>query len=332
MIDAIGALFDPSQPVNLNRRLNERIEDVRSFVRDGAIPTVTAVAANNGPRWTEQAQQRIDSAARDFGRQVEWRHIGSAELLALLQGRTSIEADLTLSGAATVETFDFRRALTGRMSVTELARLTAEFGNRLFDRNIRRYLGLAGNRVNEAVATTLRDPHQRPNFYFYNNGITITCSQFRHNALQREGWRVRVSDLQIVNGGQTARTVQHVAQEIGPETISAAEVLVRTVRAREGRRRARRSDHFRHQQPEPGRPAGLEGERSTPEGPRGVDRRTGIQVPRQARRQAGFVRRIHERRDRRGRTGESGAGNRIRRGSEADSISARCTTRSSPRI
>ena len=112
------------------------------------------------------------------------------------------------------------------MSVTELARLTAEYGNRLFDRNIRRYLGLAGNRVNEAVAATLQEPNQRCNFYFYNNGITITCSQFRHNALQRENWSVQVSDLQIVNGGQTARTVQHMAEKIGPE-ISAAEVLVR---------------------------------------------------------------------------------------------------------
>ena len=226
MIAAIGALFDPSLPVQLNRRLNERIEDVRSFVRDGAIPTVTAVAANNGRRWTEQGQQRIDNAARDFGRQVEWRHIGSGELLALLQARKPIDADLQLSGAATVETFDFRRALTGRMSVAELARLTAEYGNRLFDRNIRRYLGLAGNRVNEAVAATLREAGQRSNFYFYNNGITITCSQFRHNALQRESWSVQVSDLQIVNGGQTARTVQHAAEEIGPE-IGAAEVLVR---------------------------------------------------------------------------------------------------------
>ena len=226
MIDAIGALFDPSLPVHLNRRLSERIEDVRSFVRDGAIPTVTAVAANNGRRWTEQAQQRIDTAARDFGRQVEWRHIGPEELLMLLQARKPIEAELKLSGAATVETFDFRRALTGRMSVAELARLTAEYGNRLFDRNIRRYPGLAGNRVNEAVAATLRETDQRGNFYFYNNGITITCSQFRHNALQRENWNVQVSDLQIVNGGQTARTVQHMAQEIGPE-IGAAEVLVR---------------------------------------------------------------------------------------------------------
>ena len=155
-----------------------------------------------------------------------WRHIGAEEVLALLQARKPINADLRLTGAARVETFDFRRALTGRMSVAELARLTNEYGNRLFDRNIRRYLGLAGNRVNEAVADTLRSPGQRPNFYFYNNGITITCSQFRHNALQEENWRVQVNDLQIVNGGQTARTVQQMAREIGPE-IGEAEVLVR---------------------------------------------------------------------------------------------------------
>ena len=35
-----------------------------------------------------------------------------------------------------------------------------------------------------------------------------------------------MNDLQIVNGGQTARTVQQMAQEIGLE-IGEAEVLVR---------------------------------------------------------------------------------------------------------
>ena len=226
LIDAIGALFDPARPVRLNRRLNERIEDVRSFVKDGAIPRVTAVAANNGARWTAQAQQRIDNAARGFGEQVEWRHLGAAEILDLLQARKPIHAELRLTGAAVAETFDFRRVLTGRLSAAELARLTDEHGNRLFERNVRRYLGLAGNRVNEAVASTLREPGQRSNFYFYNNGVTITCSQFRHNALQRENWSVQVSDLQIVNGGQTARTVQRVAKEIG-SAIGEAEVLVR---------------------------------------------------------------------------------------------------------
>ena len=162
MIDAISALFDPSQPVQSNRRLNERVEDIRSFVKEGAIPRVTAVAANNGARWTAQADQRIENAAKEFGDQVEWRHIGADAILALLQARKPINADLKLTGTATVETFDFRRVLTGRMSVAELARLTDRYDNRLFERNIRRYLRLAGNRVNEAVAATLRNPTSDP--------------------------------------------------------------------------------------------------------------------------------------------------------------------------
>ena len=226
MIAATGTLFDPSMPVHLNRRLNERIEDVRSFVRDGAIPTVTAVAANNGRRWDgagAATNRRRRAGLRQASRLAPHRLRGAAHSAAGTEAdRRRPEAQRRRHG----RDLRLRRVLTGRMSVAELARLTAEYGNRLFDRNIRRYLGLAGNRVNEAVATTLREADQRCNFYFYNNGITITCSQFRHNALQRESWSVQVSDLQIVNGGQTARTVQHMAREIGPE-ISAAEVLVR---------------------------------------------------------------------------------------------------------
>ena len=228
MIDAVGTLFDPAKAVTTNERLRKRLEDVRSFVAEGAIPQVTAVAANNGEKWTQEAQRRIDNKEEEFSGQVDWRHVGSKRLLAMLQARKSIDTELRLVGQALVEDYDYRRVLMGRMSVAELARLTDEYDNRLFERNIRRYLGLAGNRVNEAVADTLRHPDRRPNFYFYNNGITITCSQFRHNALQREDWRVQVSDLQIVNGGQTARTVQQVARDegIGPD-IEAAEVLVR---------------------------------------------------------------------------------------------------------
>ena len=226
MIDAVGTLFDPGRQVTVNERLRHRIEEIRSFVADGAIPSVIAIAANNGARWTPQAQQRIDRAAEDFGNQVEWRHVGAGELLDLLQQQAPVNDTLQLAGLATVEAFQFRRVLIGRCSVGELARLAERYGNRLFEKNIRHYLGLAGNRVNEALAATLREPAERPNFYFYNNGVTLTCSQFRHNALQHGDWQVRMEGLQIVNGGQTARTVQKLAEEIGPE-IGGAEVLVR---------------------------------------------------------------------------------------------------------
>ena len=226
MIDAIASLFDPGRPVTLNERLHKRVEEIRSFVVEGAIPRVTAIAANNGQCWTEEAQQRINHVTKEFGGQVAWRHVGSQELFSMLQTQKPIDVELQLVGQATVESFEYRRVLMGRMPVAELARLADEHEDRLFERNIRRYLGLAGNRVNEAIASTLRQPDQRSNFYFYNNGITVTCSQFRHNALQGENWRVQVDGLQIVNGGQTVRTVQQVAREIGSE-VGNAEVLVR---------------------------------------------------------------------------------------------------------
>ena len=224
LIEAVSVLFDPEKNITLNPHLRERVEEIRSFVREGAIPRVVSIAANNGTLWSREAQERIDNASKEFGRQVEWRHAGSAELLELMQAEDPISATLQLSGQAVVESFGFRRALVGRMRVAELARLANEHGDRLFEKNIRRYLGLDGNRVNEAIAATLREKQEQSNFYFYNNGITITCSQFRHNALQDQNWQVKLSDLQIVNGGQTTRTVQEIDRQTG---AGSAEILVR---------------------------------------------------------------------------------------------------------
>ena len=226
LVGAVGTFFDPRQSVSLNPRLERRLEEVRSFVREGSIPRVTVIAANNGVRWTRDADDRIHRAAKDFGNQVEWNHVGSDELLSLMTTKKPVDAELQLSGQAIIEPFDFRRVLVGRMSVAELARLVETHGDRVLGRNICRSLGLSGNRVNEAVAETLRRDEERTNFYFYNNGITMTCAQFSHNALQREGWRVRLKDLQIVNGGQTAHTARRVANEAG-QNVEAAEVLVR---------------------------------------------------------------------------------------------------------
>lgn len=226
LIEAIRSLFDPNIPLNLNKRLSSRIEEIRSFVAAGAIPRVNAIATNNGLKWNSISEDRITSSKLHFGDQVSWKHIGPDELLSILQSQQKIDTQIQLSGHAIVEQFDFRRVLIGRMSVLELAKLVSQYGDRLLERNIRRYLGLSGNRVNEAVAGTLRDANQRSNFYFYNNGITIICSQFRHNALQQSGWPVQISGLQIVNGGQTSKTIYQILEEVGPE-ISSAQVLVR---------------------------------------------------------------------------------------------------------
>ncbi len=231
---AVAVLFDPARRVTVTPRLEARLEEVRSFIAEGAIPMVEAVAANNGRVWTDEVKRLISTAEGSFGGQVAWWHIGVDELFRLSLPSRPVRETLRLSGLATVEDFEFRRALTGRMPVSELVRLMDEHGDRVLERNIRGYLGLAGNEVNESIARTLRRPAARPSFYFLNNGITMICSQFRHNALQERDWRVQVEDLQIVNGGQTARTAERVARDLSAPDLDEAQVLVRLYETDQG--------------------------------------------------------------------------------------------------
>lgn len=224
MVRAVGTLFDPDKAVSLNPRLEARVEEIRSLVRDGHLPRVQVVLANNGLSWATDGQQAIDRAA--LGSQVTWTHVNHDSIVAILQSTKPVDTTLRLTGKALLEGFEFRRVLVGKIPVGELAQLFDEHGDRLLERNIRRYLGLQGNRVNEGIAQTLRDPEEQKNFYFYNNGITVVCTQFQHNALQGENWQVKISGMQVINGGQTCRTIQHV---LGTEKLQApnAEVLIR---------------------------------------------------------------------------------------------------------
>jgi hypothetical protein len=92
------------------------------------------------------------------------------------------------------------------------------------ERNIRRYLGLTGNRVNQGIRNTLRSD-QAADFYLLNNGVTLVCDDFTYNALQQGDYQIKATNLQIVNGGQTCMTIHRTAAD-GPLPPEAS-VLVR---------------------------------------------------------------------------------------------------------
>ncbi len=211
LINAIKYLFDPTSKLeHINQRLLAKVEEARSLIRDGYIPQVRALACNNGLNWNEAVQETIERAG--FGDQVTWEHVNHERLVKILQASKPVRDTLQLSGKAVVEDMDFSRVLVGRISVTEIEALIARHGERLLERNIRRYLGLQGNRVNEGIRNTLMSD-EKNNFYFYNNGITLTCESFSYNALQNGDYQVRVENLQIINGGQTCMTIFKTLQE-----------------------------------------------------------------------------------------------------------------------
>jgi hypothetical protein len=207
LIQAIELLFNPRASVDYaNSRLQARVEELRSLIADGRIPTVRVVACSNGQCWNQATQALIDAKRPEFGDQVTWCHHNHEAMVKQLQAHQPLTATLHFAGKAVVEDMAYSRVLIGRLAVRDVAQLMHTHGNKLLERNIRRYLGLRGNRVNEAIASTLTSDKPTA-FYMYNNGITLTCTKFNYNGLQREDHKVHVDNLQIINGGQTCMTI-----------------------------------------------------------------------------------------------------------------------------
>ena len=226
--NAIRHIFDPSANLGaINDRLRVKVEQARSLIRDGFIPRIRAIACNNGLKWNAEAQAAIERSG--FGNQVTWEHVNHDILVNILQRIKPVDEILRLAGKAIVEDMNFSRVCVGRIPVAEVAALMKNHGEKLLERNIRRYLGLHGNRVNEGIRATLHSKTPE-NFYFYNNGLTLVCDKFTYNALQQGDFQIKVKNLQIVNGGQSCMTIYKVAEElekVGLVLPVSANVLVR---------------------------------------------------------------------------------------------------------
>ena len=207
-VDTVRILFDPNRNVALNKKIAPKIEEIRSLIRDAYIPNVRVILCNNGDRWTAQADSWVADAGKQFGDKVEFLHFNHDSIVSILQRSKQVDTTLTLSGQAIVEDMNYMRVLVGRVSVQEIQRLFNEHGDSLLERNIRRYLGLHTNRVNTAIHETLCDLNKSDKFYFYNNGITAVCDRFDYNAFQQSDYQVQLKNIQVINGGQTCKTIQ----------------------------------------------------------------------------------------------------------------------------
>lgn len=116
----------------------------------------------------------------------------------------------------------FGKALVATVPGSEIVRLYEKFEDRLFDRNVRLFLGVRKGSVNAGIAETLGDNKTARNFWAYNNGITVICDSF-----DVRDSNVNLKNFSIVNGCQTA-----VSLAQGPKkSTSKVSVLVRFIAA-----------------------------------------------------------------------------------------------------
>lgn len=226
-VNTVQVLFDPFRQVTLNEKLAPKVEEIRSLIRDAYIPKVRFVLCNNGAQWNDIAQGWIDELKKDFPDKIEFYHFNHDSIVRILQRTKTVDATIQLSGQLIVEDMNYMRVLLGRVAVQHIADLFEQHGDRLLQRNIRRYLGLHSNRVSLAIHETLSSD-KADRFYFYNNGITVVCDKFDYNAFQKNDHKVQLKNLQIINGGQTCKTIHETLKSALPNLLGqSAYVMVR---------------------------------------------------------------------------------------------------------
>lgn len=106
--------------------------------------------------------------------------------------------------------------------IFRIYRKASEKGYEIFDENIREYLGRGGS-INKKIIDTLKSSEDRENFFYYNNGITITCKQcdtLRSNELPgKYTYGFRLKNPQIVNGCQTINSIAEVLSHYSDKDI-----------------------------------------------------------------------------------------------------------------
>ena len=107
---------------------------------------------------------------------------------------------------------------------TLVAEVYSRYGARLLEQNVRTFLQ-ARTKVNRGIINTISD---RPDMFFaYNNGLTATASGIKTTPLADGGLGLsEVSNLQIVNGGQTTASILY-ARDRNDSNLSAVYVQMK---------------------------------------------------------------------------------------------------------
>jgi len=81
----------------------------------------------------------------------------------------------------------------------ELARVYDEYGEKIFQQNVRYFLGLRSKSINQQILETAVD-EESSDFWYFNNGVTLVCTGITETTA---GNLIKLQNPQIINGAQT---------------------------------------------------------------------------------------------------------------------------------
>ncbi|MET9028326.1 AIPR family protein [Nocardia sp. NPDC004168] len=220
--------------VRFNPKFGVLAGRVKALIQNPKVQVTLVLAMMGDGRIEEEVQDELDAASMYFNGHGRLLH---HQVLTVSDFWQFIRSDMS---PAPIELFvpmsrwlprdGFADSYFGVVSVDNLARWYREHGDRLFEGNVRKALGLTA--VNQKMIRTLREDPE--SFWAMNNGITILCSQIQRTRYYGSSARfdqpvdLTLQGAVVVNGAQTVHAAYR-AGESNPDTVCRADVMVRVI-------------------------------------------------------------------------------------------------------
>jgi hypothetical protein len=231
IISTLRNLFGNISQFDMQINLETKLNEIHSYLSRGNMPTVTIYLVNNGKRWEENGEKQIESFLSEtpMNKELfEFVYINHDDILSFSKKEQNVNCMLNFNGKFIDEELNFKRALIGTVPVKNIADIMEQHHSSILKQNVREFLGNKG--INQNIKNTLEDQDSRKNFYFLNNGITIVCSNVGYApSTTQSSTIIKLTNAQIINGGQTSKTIQNVLNDESnkDEDFSQTSVLVR---------------------------------------------------------------------------------------------------------
>lgn len=217
MISVVKSIFDSNATIPARKDVLDKIEEIRSIVRDGCIPTIEVIFCINGLGLNDEGKVYWDNDFSNNADTICPIIITHEDIVKKSINSREINDSIQFSGKVLqYDDFEYKRVFMGRVNVRTLFELFQKYGDKLLEKNVRKFLGCK-NTVNKQIRETILSEENNENFFFLNNGITIVAKNIKANLLL-ENPIIKMDSINIINGGQTCKTIQ--------ETLSKNEVDV----------------------------------------------------------------------------------------------------------
>ncbi|EKO3494315.1 AIPR family protein [Vibrio cincinnatiensis] len=221
----------------LNKQFHRFNQNVRNLQADiettlDECESIQLLVAYTGNGITIQAQNYLQPALQELidegEEQIEpgYQEFTATDVEQALRSEHAVD---TVNERVAVYKFRVqeqpRKVVFGIAKLTDLITLHTTHDRKLYEKNIRYFIGAGRRGVNKAIKDTLL--HEPENFIYLNNGITLVGNTVKVKSNNRSGAKnIDVRGLSVVNGAQTIASAAQFMRENPAADISQAQVMV----------------------------------------------------------------------------------------------------------